>query len=214
MMIWPTTGNVTGEFNPNRGVVGDLGDLGAHTGIDIGAPTGTPVTAAMPGTVARVWWDTYNNGVAAGGNMVEISHGNGLATRYAHLDTVSAKVGERVQFDVIGTVGATGMVTGAHLHFEVLEHGVHVNPRKYLDKSTTELETTEMHYLILQKKHTYLITPQGSGKPRAILLGNEAAGANLDPRLPVIRAHSASFTMEDLKKCYTGLRASHLTPVK
>ena len=94
-----------------------------HTGIDISAPRGTPVLAAAPGEVCYVGrWSSY-------GKIVEIDHGNGLVTRYAHLDQYTVVQGAKVASgEQIGNVGRTGKTTGAHLHFETLVNGSMVDP--------------------------------------------------------------------------------------
>ncbi len=95
-----------------------------HRGVDYAAPTGTPVYAAGDG---RVVASGYTN---ANGNYVVIQHGERYTTKYLHLHRRSVKVGDRVaQGKQIGTVGATGMATGPHLHYEFLVEGVHKNPR-------------------------------------------------------------------------------------
>jgi murein DD-endopeptidase MepM/ murein hydrolase activator NlpD len=97
----------------------------AHQGVDYSANTGTPVRAVGDGTVRRA---LYSGGY---GNVVDIQHPNGWVTRYAHLSRFAprARGGARVlQGDVIGYVGATGLATGPHLHFEVLVQGTHRNP--------------------------------------------------------------------------------------
>jgi murein DD-endopeptidase MepM/ murein hydrolase activator NlpD len=96
-----------------------------HQGIDYGAPYGTPVHATASGTVARAGrWGGY-------GNIVEIRHAHGIRTRYAHLSAVARGIrpGAHVEQDqVIGRVGATGLATGTHLHYEFLQNGRHRNP--------------------------------------------------------------------------------------
>lgn len=85
-----------------------------HTGLDFAAPTGTPVRAATAGTVTSVGW------AGAYGNKIEITHPDGTETWYAHLSRTDVRVGAQVATGaVIGAVGATGNVTGSHLHFEV-----------------------------------------------------------------------------------------------
>ena len=98
-----------------------------HKGLDIIAPLGTKVVAPADGIVTRV-------GRAGGfGISVLLSHGQGLVTRYGHLQGASVKVGERVKRgDTIATLGSTGRSTGPHLHYEVLMHRRHVNPVKYI----------------------------------------------------------------------------------
>lgn len=100
-----------------------------HQGIDIDANMGDPVTAAAEGVV------TFS-GVRSGyGNVVEIDHGNGYRTLYAHNQANLVKVGDVVRAgQQIAKVGSTGRSTGSHLHFEVILNGRQVNPRQYLDK--------------------------------------------------------------------------------
>jgi murein DD-endopeptidase MepM/ murein hydrolase activator NlpD len=98
-----------------------------HTGVDLIAPTGTPVVAAAGGVVATVGF------VPEYGNIVEIDHDNGLTTRYAHLSRSQVKVGDVVmKGQAIARVGMTGRTTGPHLHFEVREKGIPLNPNKFL----------------------------------------------------------------------------------
>ncbi len=98
-----------------------------HGGLDIAAPSGTPVKAARSGVVTRAgWWGTY-------GNVVVLDHGDGSETRYAHLSAVAVRVGQALrQGDVLGAVGTTGASTGPHLHFEVRFDGRAVDPLPYL----------------------------------------------------------------------------------
>jgi murein DD-endopeptidase MepM/ murein hydrolase activator NlpD len=98
-----------------------------HAGLDFAATAGTAIHAAAGGTV------TYAGVKADLGRVVEIDHGNGLSTRYAHASVLWVKPGDFVApGDAIAAVGSTGRSTGAHLHFEVLHHGEAVNPRRYL----------------------------------------------------------------------------------
>lgn len=98
-----------------------------HKGRDYAAPGGTPIYAAADGVVKI---KSYNK---VSGNYVEINHGGGLVTRYQHCTDIFVKKGDKVKKgEYIATVGSTGVVTGPHLHFEVHENGVPVDPRKYL----------------------------------------------------------------------------------
>lgn len=101
---------------------------GMHTGLDIAAPTGTPIYAAAEGTVTASGWSTTGYGY-----FVKIQHTNGVETLYAHCNTLIATVGEYVsQGQQIATVGSTGWSTGPHLHLEIRANGARVNPQYYL----------------------------------------------------------------------------------
>ncbi|MEW9615315.1 M23 family metallopeptidase [Shinella sp. S4-D37] len=104
-----------------------LGRLALHAGIDFRARTGTRIGATGAGTVVVAG---RNGGY---GNMVEIDHGNGLTTRYAHLSRVLVKVGQRVEATTpIGLSGTTGRSTGPHLHYEVRRNGKALDPMRFL----------------------------------------------------------------------------------
>lgn len=104
------------------------GGAAFHAGLDFRGPVGAPIYAAAAGVVSFT-------GVRQGyGNCVEISHGNGLLTRYAHMSHIAARVGERVAPGaMIGAIGSTGRSTGPHLHFEVRINDRPVNPRPFLE---------------------------------------------------------------------------------
>lgn len=104
-----------------------LGRPALHTGIDLREDTGTAVLATAPGRVAFA-------GSASGyGTMVEVDHGAGLTTRYAHLSAVTVDVGQTVEAgSVVGRVGATGRATGPHLHYETRIDGEPVDPMRFL----------------------------------------------------------------------------------
>jgi murein DD-endopeptidase MepM/ murein hydrolase activator NlpD len=115
---------VSSNFDPRRKHP-KLNKIRAHRGVDYAAPTGTPIKAAGDGKVVQ-------RGRKGGyGNVVIVQHGGNITTLYAHLSRFSkARVGTRVrQGDVIGYVGATGLATGPHLHYEYRRNGVHLNPR-------------------------------------------------------------------------------------
>jgi len=102
-----------------------------HEGIDFMSPTGRPIRAAGAGVIV------YSGPHPQYGNMVEIDHGNGLVTRYAHASALDVKVGDVVVIgQKIAEVGSTGRSTGPHLHFEVRVRGAAVNPNKYLQKNS------------------------------------------------------------------------------
>jgi len=124
---WPCGGPslVSSIFGTRRHPV--FGDMRFHAGIDISVPHGTVVVAADGGTVVT---STYNSSY---GNYVVIDHGNGRQTLYAHLSSRSVSVGAAVsKGQQIGLVGSTGISTGPHLHFEVIEGGSRINPRSRL----------------------------------------------------------------------------------
>src|SRR5262249_6698742 len=106
--------------------------LAIHTGIDLRGDTGEPVRATATGKVTIA-------GRAGGyGKMVEISHGNRLATRYAHLSEISVKIGQVVRIgEIIGRIGSTGRATGPHLHYETRVNGEAVDPQKFLRAGST-----------------------------------------------------------------------------
>jgi len=98
-----------------------------HRGIDFAGKRGTEIVAVADGVVS---WSRERYGY---GNLVEINHGNGYVTRYAHNDSNAVKLGETVQQgQVIAYMGSTGRSTGTHLHFEVWHNGKPVNPRKFV----------------------------------------------------------------------------------
>ncbi|ALZ77189.1 peptidase M23 [Rheinheimera sp. F8] len=114
---------VSSNFNPRR-LHPVLGKIKAHNGVDYVAPMGTPIMAAGDGKVIE------SSMKGANGNYVVIQHSNGIVTKYLHLSKRDVKRGEKVkQGDIVGRLGATGRVTGAHLHYEFMVGGVHRNPR-------------------------------------------------------------------------------------
>ena len=114
---------ISSSFNPKRFHPVQK-RVKAHRGIDYAAPRGTPVFAAGNGTVTKSGYNKYN------GNYVFIKHPSGIVTKYLHFTKRKVKRGQKVrQGQTIGTVGSTGMVTGAHLHYEFVLNGVHRNPR-------------------------------------------------------------------------------------
>jgi murein DD-endopeptidase MepM/ murein hydrolase activator NlpD len=133
----PTTMPVeAGYYSSNYGYRIDPinGHSSFHTGVDIIASPGTPVMAAAGGVVSTVGF------LAEYGNVVDVDHDNGLTTRYAHLTRSLVKVGDVVmKGQKIALVGATGRVTGPHLHFEVRENGIPLNPNKFLSLGKNDL---------------------------------------------------------------------------
>ncbi|MDD3230251.1 MULTISPECIES: M23 family metallopeptidase [Caproicibacterium] len=121
-------GMVTSEFGWRPNPFGGSGGEG-HSGLDLGAPKGTPIHAARDGVVSSV----IDSGSSGYGYHVVIDHGDGMVTLYGHCSKVYVRSGQAVkQGDVIAAVGSTGRSTGNHLHFEIRINGKAVNPRNYL----------------------------------------------------------------------------------
>ncbi len=135
---------VSSNFNPRR-LHPVLGTVRAHNGTDYVAPVGTPIMAAGDG---RVTHSAYNN---VNGHYVFIQHANNIVTKYLHLSKRDVKSGDRVrQGQTIGRLGATGRVTGAHLHYEFLQNGVHRNPRTVKLPQATPLGGAERQAFLQQ----------------------------------------------------------------
>jgi murein DD-endopeptidase MepM/ murein hydrolase activator NlpD len=111
------------------------GHAAMHSGIDFKGATGSPIYAAARGTVA------FAGRKSGYGNCVEIDHGNGLITRYAHLSRIDVSVGRSIEAgETLGGLGSTGRSTGPHLHFEVRIDGRAVNPRPFLETAPDVLK--------------------------------------------------------------------------
>jgi murein DD-endopeptidase MepM/ murein hydrolase activator NlpD len=109
------------------GQAGAMWSSGRHTGLDFAAPVGTTIKAADAGRVVSA------APAGAYGNLVEIAHGNGTRTLYAHLSDIDVREGQKVdRGQHIGDLGNTGNSSGPHLHFEVREGGKPVDPEKFL----------------------------------------------------------------------------------
>lgn len=131
----------TAEFTSAYGVRSDPFRKASamHAGIDLAGPVGTPIYATADGTVASSGWNSGGYG-----NLIEIDHGRGIFTRYAHLSKLDVREGERVtRGQVIGRMGSTGRSTGSHLHYEVRIDDRPVNPIPFM-RSTD--------YLLAMKK--------------------------------------------------------------
>jgi murein DD-endopeptidase MepM/ murein hydrolase activator NlpD len=128
-LLVPTAAPVDGPVGSGFGFRVDpfTARTALHTGLDFPAPPGTPIHAAAGGVVVvREYHPAY-------GNLIEIDHGNGLSTRYAHCQSFEVELGALVRSgDLIARVGSTGRSTGPHLHFEVLLDGAPQNPARFL----------------------------------------------------------------------------------
>jgi murein DD-endopeptidase MepM/ murein hydrolase activator NlpD len=120
-LLKPVDARFTSDFGPRTHPI--TGRASNHAGVDLAAPTGTPIAAAGEGVVAFA-------GVRGGyGNLVILEHADGTQTYYAHADRLDVRAGDRVaRGQQVATVGSTGRSTGPHLHFEVRRDGVPVDP--------------------------------------------------------------------------------------
>ena len=97
-----------------------------HTGLDFRGDSGDPVKSTASGTVSHAGWQ------GGYGKLVEIEHGNGLATRYGHLSEIDVRVGQYIKIgQVVGKIGSTGRSTGPHLHYETRVEGDPVDPQNF-----------------------------------------------------------------------------------
>lgn len=138
---------VSSRFNPKR-LHPVTGQIKAHRGVDYVAAIGTPIKAAGKGRVIKASYNKYN------GNYVFIKHNDTYTTKYLHLKKRKVKTGQVVkQGDIIGTLGATGRITGPHLHYEFIVNGVHRNPRTIdLPKSKPIAKQEKAQFLSLSKQ--------------------------------------------------------------
>ena len=121
-LIKPTTGVITSRF-------GSIASIrsGPHTGLDIGAATGTQIKACAAGTVTYAGW------MGGYGNLIIITHSSSVQTYYGHCSKINVSKGQNVsQGELIGLVGSTGNSTGPHLHLEVRVNGIAYNPQNYV----------------------------------------------------------------------------------
>lgn len=160
---------VTSSFNPRR-MHPVLKRVKPHNGVDYGAPTGTPVYAAGDGVVTEASYNTYN------GNYVFIRHTNDIVTKYLHFSRKAVKTGQRVkQGQTIGYVGATGLVTAAHLHYEFVVGGTHRNPRTVDLPEAIPLSADQTHKLLAQ--HQGSIQRLDELDERQLVIASNAAGS-------------------------------------
>jgi murein DD-endopeptidase MepM/ murein hydrolase activator NlpD len=134
-LMVPNSRPVNGPIGSGFGFRSDpfTGRAALHTGLDFPTETGTPIMAAAGGVVRSTDFHP------AYGNLLEIDHGNGLVTRYAHTSKILVNAGDLVKRgQVVAAVGTTGRSTGPHLHFEVMVEGVQQDPVKFLAGKVTE----------------------------------------------------------------------------
>jgi murein DD-endopeptidase MepM/ murein hydrolase activator NlpD len=131
MVAVPIRKPVVGEIDTTSGfgmrLDPFLGRPAIHTGIDFRGNIGDPIRATATGIVTTAGW---NGGY---GKLVEVDHGNGLATRYGHLSEIEVTVGQHIKIgQIVGRLGTTGRSTGPHVHYETRVHGDAVDPQKFL----------------------------------------------------------------------------------
>lgn len=125
---WPVQGRISGRFGNARVYNGQPG--AGHSGMDIAAPTGTPVKAPAGGVVTFAAPDLYLTG-----GTVLLDHGYGISSNFLHLSRIDVKVGDRIEpGQVIGAVGATGRATGPHLHWGMNWFDVRIDPLRVLER--------------------------------------------------------------------------------
>jgi murein DD-endopeptidase MepM/ murein hydrolase activator NlpD len=126
--MWPVAGQISGRFGDTR-LTADAGGPRPHRGVDISAPTGTPIVAPADGVIRLA-----GQGLDLG-HLIIIDHGYGFSTKYGHLKKYFVQTGDKVRKgQTIGAVGSTGTSTGPHLHYEVHIHDRPVNPAEYLKR--------------------------------------------------------------------------------
>ncbi len=128
-----STGMISSSYGYRRDPFTGGGAM--HSGMDFKGTRGLPILAAAGGRVTHAGWKSGY------GKTVEITHGNGLMTRYAHLSRIGVATGQKVEQGLqLGAMGSTGRSTGTHLHFEVRLHGRAINPRPFLEANTDVLK--------------------------------------------------------------------------
>ncbi len=121
----PIPGSVSSRFGHRSDPVN--GKKGFHSGVDIRGRSGDTILATAEGVVSKAFW---NGGY---GKFIEIDHGNGYTTKFAHMRSMTVKRGDKVtRGQKIGTVGNTGRSTGSHLHYEICLHGAPINPSNFM----------------------------------------------------------------------------------
>ncbi len=127
------TYKLSSSFGYRRDPINGRGAM--HNGLDFKGAYGTPILAAADGIITKAGW------MGGYGKTIEITHGNGLLTRYAHMSRLNVNIGQKVERGVqIGRMGSTGRSTGTHLHFEVRHNGRAINPHKFLKANPNVLK--------------------------------------------------------------------------
>lgn len=128
----PINGQMTSPFGPRTHPITGVPQT-PHKGIDLACAKGDPIPASKSGTVIIARWQDASDPTKGYGQYVRIDHGDGYQTTYAHLSAILTSVGQSVsQGDIIGACGSTGGSTGNHLHFEIIENGIPINPAPFI----------------------------------------------------------------------------------
>lgn len=162
----PVPGRITSNYGLRMHPI--LGYARMHRGLDFRASYGTPILAAMDGTVARAGW-------AGGyGKQVRLNHSGGLATSYSHMSRFAVSPGARVrQGQVIGYVGSTGLSTGPHLHYEMYRGGQTINPRSVRFTERAQLSGADLANF-RGRLRSLLATPLGAARAQTPQPGTPA----------------------------------------
>jgi murein DD-endopeptidase MepM/ murein hydrolase activator NlpD len=137
--LWPVEGHLQGPWGSR--IDPFSGEGAFHKGVDISAPTGTPVRAAADGVIVHA------EQVSGYGRLIVVDHGNGIQTYYAHLSKFFALSGREVRRgEIIGAIGTSGRTTAPHLHYEVRQRGTPVNPHNYLVRSPVTLSAAKRDF--------------------------------------------------------------------
>jgi murein DD-endopeptidase MepM/ murein hydrolase activator NlpD len=156
----------------------------AHNGVDYAAPPGAPVGAVAAGVVTFAGW------TAGGGRTVKVRHASGYESEYLHLSSIGVRPGASVgQGELIGRVGATGLVTGPHLHYGLRRHGRYVNPVAEHRHMPPAEPIAVVHRLMFAEERERLLGPLAAARSVTAL---RAAGpaARMGPSLPSDRTAS------------------------
>jgi murein DD-endopeptidase MepM/ murein hydrolase activator NlpD len=136
-LLMPVVGRITSNFGARRHPI--LGYTRMHSGVDFGAPHGSPIYAVGDATVRLAGWSGGH------GNMVKLDHGGGYGTGYAHMSRIAVASGTHVRAgQVIGYVGSTGLSTGPHLHYELYRNGAPVNPLSVRFTVSNQVDPAEL----------------------------------------------------------------------
>ena len=158
LLAAPVAGNITSWFGYRRHPI--LGYVRLHAGVDFGAPYGTPIFAVTDGAVIYAGWHGGH------GNYVRLTHGGGTDTGYGHMSRIAVSVGQHVsRGQVIGYVGATGLATGPHLHYELFRNGQPVDPLSMrFVPHHSQVDPKELASF-RAKMHDYLALPRLGSSP-------------------------------------------------